>query len=469
MHSNRLGLHWIRSHPDNVRDFEFIRRVRPASVKLFEWMWSDADFCRELLAALPEECIILARDHPLSEQKAEMWKDPEGTGQRHADEWAAKVRSGAYHLPTERSYCLGVNEPDATNGDRAAIDTYTVAFLRQLRSHGLKGGAFNFSTGHPRTVDGTPHTPPDYSVFERSHQEIVRGGHIAVAHIYGSADEPCVAGHFDRLTACPWPDVTWVIGECGIDQHVATGGEHHGYLIALHPPTAYPQWLERLIAGTNDLRIHSWMPFTYDFSHPWGAFDVRQVSDAFVAWNWQGLELAPEPEHPTEIYLPVAENGGRVSQPEPTPVPDLFERAMEFLARWEGGYQANPEDHGNWTGGKKGVGELKGTKFGISAASYPHLDIANLTFDEAKAIYRRDYWERSGAHTLPWPACLLVFDTAVLHGVGTAQAWVEEVGVSPFALAAKRLTRYTELDNWHFFGAGWVRRTAELLKAVEEA
>jgi lysozyme family protein len=139
---------------------------------------------------------------------------------------------------------------------------------------------------------------------------------------------------------------------------------------------------------------------------------------------------------------------------------------MTFLRKWEGGFQNNPEDHGNWTGGRKGVGELKGTKFGISAASYPDLDIVNLTQEQADAIYRRDYWQRSGADKLQWPACLLVFDTAVLHGVGTALNWQEEVGTSAYALAAKRLRRYTQLDNWSVFGAGWTNRVAALLEEI---
>jgi lysozyme family protein len=139
---------------------------------------------------------------------------------------------------------------------------------------------------------------------------------------------------------------------------------------------------------------------------------------------------------------------------------------MTFLRKWEGGFQNNPEDHGNWTGGRKGVGELKGTKFGISAASYPDLDIVNLTQEQADAIYRRDYWQRSGADKLQWPACLLIFDTAVLHGVGTALNWQKEVGTDAFVLAAKRLRRYTQLDNWSVFGAGWTNRVAALLEEI---
>lgn len=46
----------------------------------------------------------------------------------------------------------------------------------------------------------------------------------------------------------------------------------------------------------------------------------------------------------------------------------------------EGGYVWNKNDPG---------GE---TKYGISKRSYPHLDIKNLTLDEANDIYKRDFW-----------------------------------------------------------------------------
>jgi hypothetical protein len=42
-----------------------------------------------------------------------------------------------------------------------------------------------------------------------------------------------------------------------------------------------------------------------------------------------------------------------------------------------------------WTTGIIGKGICKGTKYFISAMTYPDLDIKNL-LDQAKAIYKRD-------------------------------------------------------------------------------
>ena len=59
-----------------------------------------------------------------------------------------------------------------------------------------------------------------------------------------------------------------------------------------------------------------------------------------------------------------------------------FDLAFEDAIGLEGGYVNDPVDAG---------GE---TKFGITKRSYPTLDIAALTIDDAKAIYKRDWWER---------------------------------------------------------------------------
>jgi lysozyme family protein len=57
-----------------------------------------------------------------------------------------------------------------------------------------------------------------------------------------------------------------------------------------------------------------------------------------------------------------------------------FDPAFKFMLPHEGGY--------NFTAGDQG-GK---TKFGISQATYPNVDIEKLTLDEAKHIYDRDYW-----------------------------------------------------------------------------
>ncbi len=96
---------------------------------------------------------------------------------------------------------------------------------------------------------------------------------------------------------------------------------------------------------------------------------------------------------------------------------DGFAAAIAIVLAHEGGFQDSSDDAGNWTGGRVGAGTLKGTKFGISAAQYPTLDIANMTTDEVAAIYRRDWWDRFGLDALPAPLATKLLDAGVNIGM----------------------------------------------------
>lgn len=71
---------------------------------------------------------------------------------------------------------------------------------------------------------------------------------------------------------------------------------------------------------------------------------------------------------------------------------DPFILAIAFTLQHEGKTSMDRSDPGNWTGGKVGKGELRGTKYGISAAEYPLVDIQALTLEEARRLYRIHYW-----------------------------------------------------------------------------
>ena len=59
------------------------------------------------------------------------------------------------------------------------------------------------------------------------------------------------------------------------------------------------------------------------------------------------------------------------------------------------------------------------TKYGISQQSYPNLDIRNLTIDDAKKIYKRDYWDVClGDSIKDKIIAMQVFDIAVNMGTG---------------------------------------------------
>lgn len=99
----------------------------------------------------------------------------------------------------------------------------------------------------------------------------------------------------------------------------------------------------------------------------------------------------------------------------------VFDSAYAYAAPHEGGYQCDPNDAGNWAGGKVGAGELKGTNGGVSAASYPNLDIKNLTSDEIKSIYWRDWWLKQGFDKIASPTVAAkLFDAGINLGMAEA-------------------------------------------------
>lgn len=114
-----------------------------------------------------------------------------------------------------------------------------------------------------------------------------------------------------------------------------------------------------------------------------------------------------------------------------------FDKAIEKVLINEGGYVNDPADSG---------GE---TKFGISKRAYPSVDIKNLTADEAKAIYKKDYWDKiKGDDIADDVVAYEIFDTAVNMGVRTSTKLVQiVVGAVPDGiLGAKTLAAINETD-----------------------
>ncbi len=164
----------------------------------------------------------------------------------------------------------------------------------------------------------------------------------------------------------------------------------------------------------------------------------------------------------------------------------VFDKAFKVVIGEEGGYTSNPADPGNWSGGRCSIGVCNGTKYGISAASYPGLSIRDLSIDDAKTIYRRDYWDRVRGDELPAALALLVFDAAVNSGPGRAVRWLQmalrvvvDGMVGPVTIAAarncagqgavvlaeyqsQRLLFLANLPTWRTFGLGWARRVVNL-------
>ncbi|MGA2937296.1 MAG: glycosyl hydrolase 108 family protein [Syntrophobacteraceae bacterium] len=131
--------------------------------------------------------------------------------------------------------------------------------------------------------------------------------------------------------------------------------------------------------------------------------------------------------------------------------PEDFQKAVDDLIdNWEGGYVNDPDDPG---------GE---TKFGISKRSYPTVNIAALTRDQAIAIYYRDFWQKYKLDGIQdAPMRVKVFNMGVLMGMKTALM---------LAIGCHNIDEYRQVCEKHFqaicikhpecnkYLHGWTRR-----------
>lgn len=88
---------------------------------------------------------------------------------------------------------------------------------------------------------------------------------------------------------------------------------------------------------------------------------------------------------------------------------DLFEHAARYTLEEEGVFSDDPDDPGG------------ATKYGISTRSFPELNIPELTQEDAKNIYRKEFWEKPGFSKIPDDSLAVkAFDTGVNMGTRAA-------------------------------------------------
>jgi len=156
---------------------------------------------------------------------------------------------------------------------------------------------------------------------------------------------------------------------------------------------------------------------------------------------------------------------------------EKFLQAVEHTLKFEGGYVNDPHDPG---------GE---TKFGISARSFPGVNIRKLTRERAIELYHERFWEPGGydliddvrvaakafdlavnmgprkAHELLQKAVNDVCGagTVVVDGVlgpktrAAANACSDQA-VLLRAVIARAILHYQTLRGWPRYGRGWERR-----------
>ena len=153
-----------------------------------------------------------------------------------------------------------------------------------------------------------------------------------------------------------------------------------------------------------------------------------------------------------------------------------FDKAFQITVGVEGGYVNDPADPG---------GE---TKYGISKRAHPDIDIKALTLDQARDIYRRDYWQAASCDSMPERIGHLVFDCAVHHGVKTAIKLLQralkvaddgefgpitrgtltarDTNETADLLMAQRMLYLMTCSAWPTYKLGWAKRCFSVARAA---
>ena len=156
-----------------------------------------------------------------------------------------------------------------------------------------------------------------------------------------------------------------------------------------------------------------------------------------------------------------------------------WEKCLEAILHHEGGYVNHPKDPGGETNlgvTKRVYEEWGGTK-----------DMKDLEVEDVEPIYKKNYWDRVKAESLPGGLDLCVFDFGVNAGTGRAAKYLQTMigtvadgGIGPNTLKAlanyvesegveqtiknyqaARQEYYESLSTFETFGKGWTRRVDE--------
>lgn len=159
-----------------------------------------------------------------------------------------------------------------------------------------------------------------------------------------------------------------------------------------------------------------------------------------------------------------------------------FEKALAHVLKSEGGFVNHPNDPG------------KATNLGCTQAvweewcGHPVTEKAmrSLTPADVAPLYKRKYWDKVKADSLPEGVDYCVFDTAINSGPGRAIKLLQGVvgvdqdgDIGPKTLGAvksfdpkeliqdyskRRLSFMMDLPAWQHFGKGWTNRVNDVEK-----
>lgn len=160
-----------------------------------------------------------------------------------------------------------------------------------------------------------------------------------------------------------------------------------------------------------------------------------------------------------------------------------FDTAMAFVLASEGGYVFDPRDPGGET--NKGVTDKQDGKVDgnvdVNGDGTLMVHVKDLTVDQAKVVYRRNYWTPTHCDELSPGRALIIVDTAVNMGIHQAVKLIQRVGgltedgvfgpktleyakaLDIDAYGAARMAVYKQLKGWPTYGKGWSIRVNKVI------
>lgn len=152
--------------------------------------------------------------------------------------------------------------------------------------------------------------------------------------------------------------------------------------------------------------------------------------------------------------------------PPPPPVTgNKFDKAFQLTMTEEVGGWFNSDDSETqqglyadakqrkktgWVNNPKDPGGL--TKFGIAQQSHKNLDVNACTLDQAKSIYKANYWDKNLCEQLGNKASAVWFDATVQHG-GSRKIFARAVGMPEESSMASMMAKATAMSESEFMDA----------------
>jgi len=166
-----------------------------------------------------------------------------------------------------------------------------------------------------------------------------------------------------------------------------------------------------------------------------------------------------------------------------------FDAVQPLIEKWEGGFSNHPSD----PGGATNMGITQGTLARWRGRPVSLDEVRQLTRDEARQIFRENYWKPLRGDELPLPAAQMAYNTSVLSGKQRAVLVLQEalnrqgksvaldgdigpetIGASRTADQRRLVDDYADIYEAYLrglpafatFGQGWLNRLADISEAA---